>query len=83
MRGSIKLVLIIKLVKIWRHKKVYLLYRYGEKNRPEQILFIATNNWIVLAVPLKYFSVPNSRIFRKSSEEEGENSNSKVLYFTS
>ena len=44
MRGSIKLVLIIKLVKLWRHKKLYLLYRYGEKNRPEQILFIALNN---------------------------------------
>ena len=43
----------------------------------EKYPFIATNNWIVLAVqwPVKYFFAPNFPIFRKScgEEEDGEN----------
>ena len=46
-----------------------------KKNRPEKYPFKATNNLIVLAVrwSVKYFSAPNSPLFRKSrgGEENG------------
>ena len=55
-----------------------------EKNRPEKFPFIATNNWIVLAVPwsVKHFCTPISPIFPKNYGE-GENGSSKALCFLS
>ena len=58
---------------------------FGKNNRPDKFSFIAINNRTVLAVrwTVKYFYAPKSSIFRKSGGEEGENGNSKALYFTS
>ena len=43
-----------------------------KKNRPEKCPFLATNNWIVLAVrrSVKYLFDPNSLLFWKTGQEK-------------
>ena len=65
-------------INMWLHlsisQKVHFAATYAEKNTPEKIPFIATNNWIVLAVwwSVKYFYASNSLIFQKSCVEKEE-----------
>ena len=51
-----------------------LLQLVQKKNKSEKFPFIATDNLIVLVVwwSVKFFFVPNSPIFGKSREDEGE-----------
>ena len=58
------------LKSVWKKSSLWLVQK---KNRPEKCTFIATNNWIVLAVwwSVKYFYAPNSLIFRKNAAEGG------------
>ena len=53
-------------------KNSSLLLLDQKKKRPEKVFFIATNNWIVLAVrkSVKNDFAPNSPWFRKSGGEE-------------
>ena len=55
----------------------------SEKERLEKIPFIATNNWIVLAVwwSVNYVFAQNSLIFWKSLAKERESGISKVFIF--
>ena len=49
-----------------------LLQLVQKNNRPEKFLFVATNDWFVLAVSwsVNYFSAPNSPLFWKSCDKE-------------
>ena len=53
-------------------KNSSLLLLEQKKKRSEKVFFIATNNWIVLAVrkSVKNDFAPNSPLFRKSGGEE-------------
>ena len=59
----------------------------SEKKRPEKIPFIATDNWIVLAVRrcVKSFFDPNFPIFQEScgEKEDGENRQMQSAFLSS
>ena len=58
---------------------------FQKKNRPEKFPYIATNDWIVLAVSrsAEYFFASNSPLFRKSDGEKKNRSNYKAFCFLS
>ena len=56
---------------------------FRKKNRPEKFPFIATNNWIVLAVPMsvKYFFAPNSSYSKRVVEKKRREAITKRFAF--